>query len=305
MTNDTDKSSAPTLATIAEAAEKQYTRIAKDYFAPKDKGVTLSSARKCFLWITLLMSVGIMLPQLLSERKRQEVATEINPQAINDEGKNIAVPPIQNGNREEGKNSGGGGRFRIQPPQKIKPIDLRSLTEPPPGSEVKAALVSGGANGTVKVRLIEDLILNGDSYAPRNSVLIGRGSSAEDRLFITFTRLVSPEGKSRKVLAQAYDINDNIRGLNGKRVSDQVFKIAASSALIFLGGVADSLQEGSTGPFGNQRRSLRDAALGGVAQSTTEHGKRYLDSLDRDSRVEVKKETNLIVIFESGDDKNE
>jgi len=302
MTND-PPTAPSSLASIEEAGEKQYSSVAKDYFSPKHKGVSLSAAKKASLWVMLAMCLVIMLPQILSERKRQEVAEEIRPQ--DRPGTEIQIPAVQSSKGLEEQKPNGDTKRQILPVQKIKAIDLRTLAEPPPGSEVMAILASAGANGTVKVRLTEDLILNGDIYASKNSVLIGNGQSSEDRLYIKFNRLVSPEGRSRKIVAEAFDLKDRERGLSGKKVSDQVFKIAASSALIFLGGVADSLQESTSGPFGSGRRSLRDAALSGIAQATTEHGRRYLDSLDRDNRIEVQQKSELLVIFESGDDKND
>jgi hypothetical protein len=302
MTNDKPPSTEPKLASLQDAANKQYVRIAKDYFAPKNKGVTVPDAVKPIIWVILLMSIALMLPELFSERKRQEIAEVINPPQNSTNSQDLQFPPLHSSEGGERKKSDA-DRKGSAPVQRIKSIDLRALGEPPPGSEVSGVLVSGGANGTVKVRLTENLVLNGDTYAAKNSILIGTGSSSDQRLFIRFTRLISPEGKSRKIMAEAYDFKDRIRGLNGKKVSDQVFKIAASSALIFMGGVADALQDNSSGGLGYQRKSMRDAALSGVAQATTEHGRRYLDSLDQDNRIEVQKETELVVIFGNGDDK--
>ena len=305
MTND--KTPSLKLGNINDA-EKNYVTVAKNYFAPKPKGASLSLVKKVFLWVALLMSFGIMLPQLTSERKRQEVAQEIiAEQGGSKANGEISVPSIHSddGKRNNGQKSDSSGGQRRQPVEKIKSIDLRVQNTPPPGSETFATLMSGGANGMVKAQLLEDLVINSDIYAAKNSILIGTGSSTEQRLFIKFSRIVSPEGKSKKVSAQAYDFGDHIRGLVGKKVSDRMFKIAASSALIFLGGVADSLQDNDQGIFGAPKKSLRDAALGGVAQATTEHGKRYLDELDKDNQIEVKRETQFVVIFEDGEDKNE
>jgi len=303
-----DKNQELKLSTISEA-QKNYVSIARNYFSPKGKGANLSLLKKIFLWSSLLMSLGIMLPQVLSESKRQEVAEEIMADHNKATGsEQIEIPAIQNDDGSRGKktpsDSGGGGKR--QSVDKIKSIDLRSQGSPPAGSEAFATLISGGANGMVKAMLSENLTLNGDLYAAKNSVLIGKGSSSEQRLFVKFTRIVSPEGKSKKISAQAYDFSDRIRGLIGKKVSDRMFKIAASSALIFLGGMADTMQSNEPNMTGTApRKSMRDAALGGVAQATTEHGRRYLEELDRDNRIEVKSETQFVVIFEDEEDKNE
>ncbi len=303
-----DKNQELKLSTISEA-QKNYVSIARNYFSPKGKGANLSLLKKIFLWSSLLMSLGIMLPQVLSESKRQEVAEEIMADHNKATGsEQIEIPAIQNDDASRGKktpsDSGGGGKR--QSVDKIKSIDLRSQGSPPAGSEAFATLISGGANGMVKAMLTENLTLNGDLYAAKNSVLIGKGSSSDQRLFVKFSRIVSPEGKSKKISAQAYDFSDRIRGLIGKKVSDRMFKIAASSALIFLGGMADTMQSNEPNLNGTApRKSMRDAALGGVAQATTEHGRRYLEELDRDNRIEVKSETQFVVIFEDEEDKNE
>lgn len=303
-----DKNQELKLSTIAEA-QKSYITIAKNYFSPKGKGANLSLLKKIFLWASLLMSLGVMLPQILSESKRQEVAEEIRADQNMSSGNDmVIVPPIQNDDGKSNKkipnDSGGGNKWRSV--DKIQSIDLRAQGSPPAGSETFATLISGGANGMVKAMLSENLMLNGDLYAAKNSILIGKGTSSDQRLFVKFSRIVSPEGKSKKISAQAYDFSDRIRGLIGKKVSDRMFKIAASSALIFLGGMADSMQTSEPNMLGSApKKSMRDAALGGVAQATTEHGRRFLEEIDQDNRIEVKSETQFVVIFEDEEDKNE
>ena len=49
---------------------------------------------------------------------------------------------------------------------------------------------------------------------------------------------------------------------------------------------------------------MRDAALGGLTQATSEQGKRILDQMNNESQIEVQKETELVIIFESKEDKN-
>lgn len=292
-----------------DEAQKNYISIAKNYFSPKGKGANLSLLKKIFLWASLLMSLGVMLPQVLSESKRQEVAEEIRADQSKTYDKDmVAVPPIQNddGRRNKKTSSESGSGNKRQSVDKIQSIDLRTQVSPPAGSESFATLISGGANGMVKAMLSENLMLNGDLYAAKNSILIGKGTSSDQRLFIQFSRIVSPEGKAKKISAQAYDFSDRIRGLIGKKVSDRMFKIAASSALIFLGGMADSMQSSEPNMLGSApKKSMRDAALGGVAQATTEHGRRYLEEINQENRIEVKSETQFVVIFEDEEDKNE
>lgn len=297
------------LATTEEVEKSTYESTAKDYFEVKKEGLKASTAAKLFWFISALVLLSTITPQLLSERHREELAEEIRSIEKPQTDSKMEIPAIQNEMKKDyrpGNDGGMGGAKRRPQVDKIKSIDLRTMNGPPPGSEVHAIFVSGGANGTVKVKLTEDLALNNDTYAHSGSTLIGTGSSTEQRLFVVFNRLVSPEGKSSKILAQAYDFKDRIRGIKGKKVSDQIFKIAGSSALIFLSGLSESLQDTSgSNPFlGQQRKSMRDAALGGVAQASSEHGRRMLDEMNNDTQIEVQKETELIVIFESIEEKN-
>ena len=292
------------LASTAELHKNTYEYTAKDYFEKKQEGLKKSTAKTFFWFLSALVLLATITPQLVSERSRQEVAEEIRAQENPQADAKMDIPGIQNEDHsyKRSKSDAKDSRLRKQT-DKIKSIDLRVMKEPPPGAEVAAFLVSGGANGTVKVQTTKDLILNDETYAQAGSLLIGTGSSTDKRLYVTFTKLVSPEGKVKNIFAQAYDFKDRIRGLNGKKVSDQVFKIAASSALIFLSGLSESLQETQTsGALVGQRKSLRDAALGGVAQASSEHGRRLLDDMNNDSQIEVQKETELVVIFDSKED---
>ena len=295
------------LATASDLHSSTYDFTAKDYFEIKKEGLKASTVKKFFWFISTLILVSTVTPQLVSERNRQELAEEIRAQEKPDTNSKLDIPNIQNEDSRlnERRSLPGGSRTR-QPVNKIKSIDLRVITEPPAGAEVNAILVSGGANGTVKVKTTQDLVLNDESYAQAGSLLIGTGSSTDKRLYVTFNRLVSPEGKSKNILAQAFDFKDRIRGLKGKKVSDQVFKIAASSALIFLSGLSDSLQDSqAANSLAGQRKSLRDSALSGVAQASSEHGKKMFDELNNDNQIEVQKETELVVIFDTKEGINE
>lgn len=294
------------LATTKDLHKSSYEFTAKDYFELKKDGLTTSNTKRLFWLLATFILLATITSQLVSERNRQELADEIRAQERPEVNTKMQIPSIQNErpNSTKDRNNSDGVKLR-QPVSKIKAIDLRAMTEPPPGAEVNAVLVSGGANGTVKVKTTQDLVLNDESYAQAGSLLIGTGSSTDKRLYVTFNRIVSPEGKTKSIYAQAYDFNDRIRGLKGKKVSDQIFKIATSSALIFLSGLSESMQESQgVGNIAGQRKSLRDAALGGVAQASSEHGKRMLDELNNDSQIEVQKETELVVIFDSKEDRN-
>ncbi len=182
-------------------------------------------------------------------------------------------------------------------PEPLSVINLTKLTEIPTGSEVKAILISGGTNGTVTAKLTEPLIIDGDNLLPTRTILFGKGSSSDERLYVKFSKAILPDKKEFKIVAEAFDQKDRMLGLKGKKVSDYAFKIAASSGLIFLGGMADGMQEEGGSPFAPKRKSARDAALNGVATASLEQGKRIMDSMDNQSRIEVQATSPIVVIF--------
>jgi hypothetical protein len=186
--------------------------------------------------------------------------------------------------------------------ERIKPINLIGFKGIPPGSEVTAQLVSGGANGMVKAQMTETLKGGGEDLLPKGTILIGKGSSSDDRLYIAFRKAVRPDGESTKIAALAYDVKDRVVGLKGKKISDYAFKLAASAGLIFLGGVADGMRDdNSQNPFYQKRPTMRDAALNGVSSATSDLSKQTLESINQQERVVVEHSTKLIVIFGDSD----
>lgn len=231
-------------------------------------------------------SVGFDIPNLLSDEHRATYVPDIF-----DPIRSVSIP------MDNSKKLKPDGRF-----SKIELISLTNFRKIPTGAEANATLVSGGTNGLIKAELSEELRFDGIQYLPARTILMGTGTSSDDRLFISFKKAIGPGGKVLKVSAQGFDFSDRLLGLKGKKISDYAFKIAASSGLIFLGALAES-QQSTEGSFLQPRRkSLKDSALDGVATATAEQGKRLIDSMDIQSRVEVKANTNLIVIFEEADD---
>ena len=93
-----------------------------------------------------------------------------------------------------------------------------------------------------------------------------------------FSKAVLPDHTNLKIKALAYDSGDRILGVKGNKVSDYAFRLAASSGLIFLGGMADGLREEvSLAPGERRRHSTRDAALNGVTTAASEVGKDMIE----------------------------
>ncbi len=184
--------------------------------------------------------------------------------------------------------------------EKVQVLNLSTLSGVPTGTEVRAVLSSGGSNGLVTARLTEAVVASGETIFERGSVLFGHGQSSDERLFIEFKKVIRPDKTEVKVLAEAFDEKDRLQGLKGKKISDYAFKIAASSGLIFLGGLADGMRDDvNVSPFVTKRPTMRDAALNGVTTATAEQGKAMLDKMNNEqARVEVKSETPIVIIFD-------
>ena len=170
-----------------------------------------------------------------------------------------------------------------------RPITVISFTNEigiPPGAEAKAVLLTGATNGLIKAKLIEPLKVDGVTILDSGDLMIGHGRSTEERLYIEFKKVVFRDGKSKPVSAQAYDASDSILGLKGSRVGDLTLKLAASSGLNFLSGMAVGLQTPS---------------YDGVAQASGEQGKALMEDVkNRQPIIEVKSGTEFSVTFDGG-----
>lgn len=183
--------------------------------------------------------------------------------------------------------------------QPLKSFVLQPKIEIPVGSEVSATLSSGGSNGTVTALLDANVDAEGDTVLPKGTLLYGKGTSSEDRLYISFSTAVLPDKKKQKITASAFDQNDRMEGLKGKKISDYVFKLATSSGLFFLGGLADGMRDDNySTPFTQRRTTVKDAALNGVSTAAVETGRDMLQKMNEEkARIEVKATTKIVVIF--------
>lgn len=189
--------------------------------------------------------------------------------------------------------------------ERIAPIQVLSFahaTEIPPGAEAKAVLLTGATNGLIKARLSEPVKVDGITLIESGTLLLGEGRSTEERLYVDFKKAVFRDGKSIPISAQAYEQTDSIVGLKGSRVGDASLKLAASSGLYFLSGLAGGLQDQGYDGRGRPRRSsTRDAALNGVSRAAGENAKEYMENLkNRAPVIEVKSGTTFIVTFDGG-----
>lgn len=262
------------------------------------------SALKVALLCIALMVLGSQVLMSWDSQNPEKKDSYFRTPSLGVAPESVYVPPVTNAVREleaeraraRSAAQAGRGFTKIEP---IKPIRLSQSKEIPSGAEVMAYLSSGASNGLVKAVLSENLKYDGDLFLGKGTALIGKGNSSEDRLYIQFTKAISPDKTTLKIKAFAFDQGDRIIGLKGKKISDYAFRLAASAGMIFLGGVADGMREDySSNPFERRRPTMRDAALNGVSTATLETGKDMMNDLKtKDARIEVASSTPVLVIF--------
>jgi hypothetical protein len=176
----------------------------------------------------------------------------------------------------------------------------RPLMKIPPGTMVKARLVSGASNGPVRAEIGEGLTWNGEPLLPAGTILLGTGSSTEDRLNIQFTQMVFPDGSFQTGQAVACDDSDKIPGLKGSKLGHYALKLGAGIALDFAGGLSQGLQTQQSG-FGvaYAKPTLKNALLNGAATASLDQSKQIMSNLQNQVPViEVPEGTVIYVLFQ-------
>ena len=253
------------------------------------------------LLVLALQIEGVLRPSF----RRAEEAAFPAPAARGETGP-VYAPPVMDAARQaagerEAEARRAPSRPRAAPPpaERIRSVSLMGTRSVPNGAEVVAELRSGGANGMLKAATSEPLKFQGEILLPENTVLIGKGKSDDERLYVAFRRAVLPDRTEIKVRAQGYDGKDKILGLRGKKISDYPFRLAMSSGLVFLGGMADGMREdNAAGPWERRRPTARDAALNGVTTATADLSRETMESMKKqEARVEVAQSTRILIIF--------
>ena len=170
----------------------------------------------------------------------------------------------------------------------------------PPGTMVKAVLLSGASNGPVRAEVTESLSVGGERVIVEGAILLGAGQSGEDRLSIRFSQMVFKDGAVETIDAQGCDASDKIPGLKGSKVGNQALRLATGIGLNFAGGVADALQD-STGQNGAVVRAptLRNAMLNGAATASLDQSREILSNArNKPPIIEIPSGVSLFVLFQ-------
>lgn len=172
----------------------------------------------------------------------------------------------------------------------------------PSGSMAEARLVSGASNGLIRAELTEAVTLNGESLLEEGAILVGQGSSNEDRLMVAFSQAVFRDGTVAAIQGQACDRSDKIVGLKGSKIGNKAINIAGSIGLGFVGGFSEGLQD-TQGQQGVAVRppSLKNALLNATATTALEQSKNLMSDLKEQRPViEVPAGESICVIFGGG-----
>jgi type IV secretory pathway VirB10-like protein len=169
----------------------------------------------------------------------------------------------------------------------------------PPGTSVKAILVTGASNGLTKALLKEDVTVAGESYLNSGTTLIGTGVSTDDRLFVHFTRAVLEDGSVLNIEAEIADQSDQTVGLKGSFWANHAGRIAAGAGLNFIAGASVALED-TQGQQGAVVTSptVRNAILGGTAKATLEESNEIASKYKNSPpAIQIKPGTEVVIIF--------
>lgn len=183
----------------------------------------------------------------------------------------------------------------------IKIFNLRGQSQIPVGAEAKAVLVSGATNGIVKAKLLSPIVVDGEVVVQENAIVFGRGKSGDERLYVEFSKAIFGTGEAFPIRAQAFDYSDKILGLKGSFIGTKTTKMAKAMGFGFLGGMADGLQQNTSGSIfmSGQRPSVRDGALAGTSKAMLDQSQAYMEEMKNTPNIiEVKQGSEFFLIFD-------
>jgi hypothetical protein len=200
--------------------------------------------------------------------------------------------------KARGKHRGTGIVFRLPGIQKI---ERSSHTQIPPGSQVRATLLSGATDGPVRAEVKEELKLQGDILVPAGATLYGRGQSTEDRLHIHFTKMTLKDGTTTSIQGDAADGDDQTVGLKGSKISRYAAKYVAAIGLNFVGGMAEGLQNRETVNGATVTTpDAKNALLNGTSRATFEAANEAMSNVKNQKPViQVGSGREIFVMFDS------
>lgn len=199
------------------------------------------------------------------------------------------------------------GKAKSKEARKSRPAKLYTgpelVTRPkipiPPGTVAKGKLVTGASNGPVRAKLTEPVLVNGEVLLEAGPILIGTGSSTEERLFIRFDQMVFKDGSVQSIEAQVFDPEDKLAGLKGSLLGNRTVRLAGSIGLNFVGGLSDGLQDTQTqGGTAFRPSTLKNAFLNGASVAAIDESRNEMSKLKNEMPViQVDAGREIIISF--------
>ncbi len=157
---------------------------------------------------------------------------------------------------------------------------IRPRVPIPPGTAVKAKLISAATNGPVQARITENAVVHGETLVEAGSRVFGQGTSSDSRLMIQFRELVTNDGAIQTIKAEVIDPEDKFPGLKGSELTSRALKFAGSVGLNFLGGFSNGLQDTEVKKgIAVKASSIKNGLLNGAAQASLDESKEMMSSL--------------------------
>ncbi|OQW53865.1 MAG: hypothetical protein A4S09_06510 [Proteobacteria bacterium SG_bin7] len=184
----------------------------------------------------------------------------------------------------------------------LQKIDRRKANQIPPGSMLKAILLTGASNGPVRAELTEDLRIQGETLIPIGATLLGTGQSTEERLMVRFSQVVYKDGSFENIQAQAADMEDKTVGLKGSKAGKFALKYATAIGLNFVGGMSEASKEKEVI---NQQvvapPTAKNALLSGTSKATFEMANETMNDIRNSAPIiHIKSGQEIYVFFENG-----
>ena len=182
----------------------------------------------------------------------------------------------------------------------LQKIDRNRTAQIPPGSEVRAKLLTGASNGLVRAELLDSLKVQGETYLKAGETIIGQGQSTEERLFIRFSQVVHKDGAVETINAQAADTEDKTAGLAGSKFKRYALKYGTAVGLNFVGGMTEGLQDRTI--VGQQvvtTPDARNALLNGASRAAIEMANDQMANMrSQPPPISITAGQEILIIFE-------
>ena len=261
----------------------------------KKEGGKLILEKKRFAWLAIPLVVVTTIAVFLKDTPREAAqASQIESPGISLAPADFEIETYEKKRVE--KKSG-----RLQKLPQVTPLKVVSrpgINDIPPGTEAKAELLSGATNGPVKARLIEDVEFNGEIFFEAGATLIGNGVSTEERLIIYFSQLVTKEGNTVTISAQAHDSKDKVIGLTGSKVGRVTKKVLAAAGLGAAGALQTLQKQESVGGTAVPKPDLNNAFLNGASVAALGLAEHELEQMqEKQAIIEVASGKKFYLIF--------